>query len=153
MFKPEFLGLVRRLLILSVLIVCLDLCSASRGLSADSTFIQCDTTARNCGASCLVYLTLYNDMPSYLSCVYSCNSTFNYCVQSLDQPPVIELRDWCESKATGLYNSCNMDPSTLGTNTPNGQAYSACIANGGFQADCCGLVSNARRDACMPPEE
>jgi hypothetical protein len=74
-------------------------------------------------------------------------------VEDLYPPPTVDLRDWCESKASGLYSSCLMDPATLGTNTPMGQAYSSCIANGGSQASCCGMLSNARLEACTPPEE
>lgn len=155
MSKPHFLGM-RRLAILSLLIVCLG-SHSSATRSVDSTFIQCDTTSRNCGANCLsTYLHHpYNfpDPSAYYQCVYGCSSTFVSCVSELPEPPPVELVDWCESKADGLYASCMMDPATLGTNTANGQAYSTCIANGGFQAQCCGAVANARRESCLPPEE
>ncbi|HEV7682577.1 MAG TPA: hypothetical protein VGO68_10680 [Pyrinomonadaceae bacterium] len=138
-----------RLITLSILIVGLGIC-AMPGQTADSTFIECDTTARNCGAACV--LADYNFPGTYSICVSNCSETFNGCVQDLPEPPPIELVDWCESKASGLYSTCNQNPATLGTNTPNGLAYSACITNGGTQSGCCNTIASARRDACMPEE-
>ena len=145
--------LIQRAGALGVLVLALLYFSAATPASAEGTFIGCDTTARNCAANCTTaYNTYQIDGAGYATCLSGCNATFNGCVQDLDEPPPVELRDWCESKATGLYNSCMMDPATLGTNTPMGQAYSSCIANGGAQSGCCGMLSNARLEACAPPE-
>lgn len=145
--------LIQRVGALGVLVLALFYFSATAPVSATGTFIGCDTTARNCAASCTTaYNTYQIDSIGYTICLGNCNGTFNGCVQDLDEPPPVELRDWCESKATGLYTSCMMDPATLGTSTPLGVAYSACIANSGTQAGCCAMLSNARLEACAPPE-
>lgn len=145
--------LIRRAGALGILALALLHLSTSAPTSAEGTFTGCDTTARNCAANCTTaYNTYQIDGASYTMCLSNCNSTFNGCVQDLDEPPPVELRDWCESKATGLYNGCMMDPATLGTSTPMGQAYSSCMANGGTQGGCCAMLSNARLEACVPPE-
>jgi hypothetical protein len=145
--------LIQRAGALGVLTLALIYFSAGTPASAQTTFTGCDTTSRNCSANCTTaYNTYVTDSIGYSTCLSGCNSSFNQCVGGLYPEPTVDLRDWCESKATGLMSSCMMDPATLGTLTPLGQAYSSCIANGGNQGGCCAMLSNARLEACAPPE-